>query len=122
MERPMDNWNDDRLDELSRRMDDGFKEMRESFKAIRGEMVTREEMKELIVSINVRFDTVDKRFDAVDKRFDAVDKRFDAVDSRFDEASDRSGRLEDRVDRLYYACVTLLVLLIASSIADTVLV
>ena len=108
MERPMDNWNDDRLDELSRRMDDGFKEMRESFKAIRGEMVTREEMKELIVSINVRFDT--------------VDKRFDAVDSRFDEASDRSGRLEDRVDRLYYACVTLLVLLIASSIADTVLV
>jgi hypothetical protein len=31
MERPMDNWNDDRLDELSRRMDDGFKEMREGF-------------------------------------------------------------------------------------------
>jgi hypothetical protein len=31
MERPTDNWNDARLDELSRRMDDGFKEMRESF-------------------------------------------------------------------------------------------
>lgn len=31
MERPMDNWNDDRLDELSRRMDEGFKEMREGF-------------------------------------------------------------------------------------------
>jgi ribosome assembly protein YihI (activator of Der GTPase) len=25
------NWNDDRLDELSRRVDDGFKEMREGF-------------------------------------------------------------------------------------------
>lgn len=103
----MDNWNDERLDELSRRMDSGFEEMRESFKAIRSEMVTREEMKELIASINVRFD--------------AVDKRFDGVDKRFDEAGERSGRLEDRVDRLYYACVTLLVLLIASSIANTAL-
>ena len=27
----MDNWNDDRLDELSRHMDEGFKEMREGF-------------------------------------------------------------------------------------------
>ena len=31
MERPMENWNDDRLDEMSRRMDEGFKEMREGF-------------------------------------------------------------------------------------------
>ncbi len=27
----VDSWNDDRLDELSRRVDDGFKEMREGF-------------------------------------------------------------------------------------------
>ena len=32
METPRDNWNDDRLDELSRRMDDGFREMREEFR------------------------------------------------------------------------------------------
>jgi hypothetical protein len=31
METPMDSWNDDRLDELSRRVDEGFKEMREGF-------------------------------------------------------------------------------------------
>ena len=30
----MENWNDDRLDELSRRMDAGFKEMREGFAQI----------------------------------------------------------------------------------------
>ncbi|TMK55540.1 MAG: hypothetical protein E6G51_12800 [Actinobacteria bacterium] len=36
MERPMDNWNDDRLDELSRRMDEGFEEMREGFARIDG--------------------------------------------------------------------------------------
>lgn len=32
------NWNDDRLDELSRRMDDGFKEMREGFDRLGREM------------------------------------------------------------------------------------
>ncbi len=31
MEDRRTNWNDDRLDELSRRLDDGFKEMREGF-------------------------------------------------------------------------------------------
>lgn len=31
MERPMDSWNDERLDEMSRRIDAGFKEMREGF-------------------------------------------------------------------------------------------
>jgi len=95
MERTVNSWNDDRLDELSRRMDDGFKEMREGF----ARMVTREEMKELIASINVRFEQIDKRFDQVDKRFD---------------------RLENRVDRLYYGCLALLVLLIGNSILGTV--
>jgi hypothetical protein len=108
MEDRVDNWNDDRLDELSRRMDDGFKEMRESFKEVRAEMVTREELKELIASINVRFDQIDKRFDQVDKRFEQVDKRFD--------------RLENRVDRLYYGCLALLVFLIGNSIVSNTLV
>jgi hypothetical protein len=31
MEDGVDRWNDDRLDELSRRMDEGFKEMGEGF-------------------------------------------------------------------------------------------
>ena len=47
MERPMDNWNDERLDELSRRMDEGFKEMREGFSRIEQrfeKVATREEM------------------------------------------------------------------------------
>ena len=34
MERPVDSWNDDRLDELSRHMDEGFKEMREGFERV----------------------------------------------------------------------------------------
>jgi ribosome assembly protein YihI (activator of Der GTPase) len=31
MESKRTNWNDDRLDELSRRVDEGFREMREGF-------------------------------------------------------------------------------------------
>jgi len=46
MERPMDNWNDARLDELSRHMDEGFKEMREGF-----------------ARIDQRFERVDERFE-----------------------------------------------------------
>lgn len=34
MEAKRTKWNDDRLDELSRRVDDGFKEMREGFARI----------------------------------------------------------------------------------------
>jgi tetrahydromethanopterin S-methyltransferase subunit G len=82
MERPMDNWNDARLDELSRRIDEGFKEMREGF----ARTPTREE-------VNGRFADVGKRLD----------------------------RLENRVDRFYYSCLALLVLLIGSSIANTVI-
>jgi hypothetical protein len=59
MERPMDSWNDERLDELSRRMDAGFKEL-------------CEEMRE-------GFARVDKRFEQVDKRFEQVDKRFERL-------------------------------------------
>ena len=86
MEDRVDSWNDDRLDELSRRMDEGFKEMREGF----ARMVTREEMKEMIAATNARIDHVDKRF----------------------------GPLENGVDRLYYGCVALLVLLIGNSIVS----
>jgi len=102
MERPMDNWNDDRLDELSRRMDDGFKEMREGFARIdkRFEtMVTRNEMKELIASINVRFDGVDKRFERVER-----------------EVKDGFELVHQRIDRLYYALVTALFGLVVSVI------
>lgn len=78
METEMGNWNDDRLDELSRRMDEGFKEMREGFE----KAVAREEIKELAAAQNARFD-----------------------------------RVENRLDRLYYGCIALLVLLIGNSIA-----
>jgi len=45
MEDRVDSWNDDRLDELSRRVDEGFKEMREGF--ARGDRDMKEGFAEL---------------------------------------------------------------------------
>jgi hypothetical protein len=50
MERPMDSWNDERLDEMSRRMDAGFKEL-------------REEMRQGFAQIDKRFEQVEHRFE-----------------------------------------------------------
>jgi hypothetical protein len=57
----VENWNDERLDELSGRMDDGFKEMRAGFDRLGKEMkegfgrVDRE-MKEGFLEVNKRID------------------------------------------------------------------
>jgi chromosome segregation ATPase len=61
----VESWNDERLDELSGRVDDGFKEMREGF-----------------VRVDARFERLDTRLDA---RFDKIDARFDKIDARFDK-------------------------------------
>lgn len=55
MEQPMERWNDDRLDELSRHVDEGFKEMREGFAR------------------------VDQRFERVEQRFERVEQRFERL-------------------------------------------
>ncbi len=55
MEERRTNWNDDRLDELSRRVDGGFKEMREGF-----------------ARIDERFARIDEKFDRVGERIDKL--------------------------------------------------
>lgn len=73
----VENWNDDRLDELSRRMDAGFEKM-----------ATKEEM-------NLRFDEVDRRFDEVSGRFGEVGKRFDKIDAQLLHITDRLDRMSN---------------------------
>jgi hypothetical protein len=55
MESKRTNWNDDRLDELSRRVDEGFKEMREGF-----------------ARVGAKFDRVDERLDRLGERIDKL--------------------------------------------------
>jgi histidinol phosphatase-like enzyme len=66
METPMDRWNDDRLDELSRRMDDGFKQV-------------NADMKEGFAQMDQRFAQMDQRFERMDQRFESVDQKFDRL-------------------------------------------
>jgi len=55
MEERRTKWNDDRLDELSRRVDEGFKEMREGF-----------------ARIDQKSDRVDEKFDRIGERIDKL--------------------------------------------------
>jgi hypothetical protein len=63
-EADMENWNDERLDELSRHMDAGFKEMREGFAKV------DQEMKEGFARIDARLSDLATR-----KEVQAVDDR-----------------------------------------------
>lgn len=38
MPRDRESWNDDRLDDLNHKVEEGFKDMREEFRALRSEM------------------------------------------------------------------------------------
>jgi hypothetical protein len=53
----MESWNDERLDELSRRVDDGFKEMREGFARVDARF------ERLGAQLDGRFNKIDARFD-----------------------------------------------------------
>ena len=64
----VESWNDERLDELSRRVDDGFKEMREGFTRVDKEMKegfarVDGEMKEGFVRVDAKFDKLVYRID-----------------------------------------------------------
>ncbi|MCW2989399.1 MAG: hypothetical protein JWM24_2337 [Solirubrobacterales bacterium] len=92
MEAMREAWTDERLDDLTKRVDEGFRESREDlrsfrievktdFASLRGEMDTRFEKAD--TAIGMRFDKVDTRFDKanteIDARFDGLNARFDAM-------------------------------------------
>jgi ribosome recycling factor len=56
-------WTDERLDDLTKRVDEGFRESRADLRQFRQE---------------VRSD-MDRRFNEVDKRFDKVEAKFDSL-------------------------------------------
>jgi tetrahydromethanopterin S-methyltransferase subunit G len=69
---PREKWTDERLDDLNKKVDDGFAdtkaEMRAGFARVDGEI------KELRREVNARFEKVDARFDALNDRFDALNR------------------------------------------------
>jgi hypothetical protein len=93
MERPMTEWNEDRLDELNGRVNDGFAKVDERFIRLEGEIkegfaLVHREMREGFVRVdgemNRRFGEVDKRFEGIDRRLERIDKRFEGFEGRLD--------------------------------------
>jgi hypothetical protein len=54
-------WTDERLDDLTKRMDKGFDEVKGEVKEVKGEV------KELRLEMNSRFATVEARFDSMQR-------------------------------------------------------
>ena len=91
----MESWNDERLDELSGRMDTGFKEMREGFARV------DREMKEGFAQINRKLDQLPTR-EEIDHRFAAVHRE---VNQRSDSTERRVDRVSGRLEHLIWATV-----------------
>jgi chromosome segregation ATPase len=95
MERPMTEWNDDRLDELNGRMKEGF------------------------ADVDKRFEQVDKRFEQVDEHFVRLEgemkEGFEHTDQRMEAGFER---INDRLDRLYYVFIVTLAGLAGTLLAN----
>jgi hypothetical protein len=81
-EADVESWNDERMDELSRRVDDGFKEMRVGFARVDKEMKegfarVDKDMKEGFARIEGKFARIEGKFDAkIDNLVGRIDKLF----------------------------------------------
>jgi hypothetical protein len=76
---PREKWTDERLDDLNKKIDNGFAavdaaiadtktEMREGFARVDGDI------KDLREDMNARFGSMEARFDALNARFDAFNR------------------------------------------------
>jgi hypothetical protein len=115
MERPMTEWNDDRLDELNGRVKDGFASVDKRFEKVDERFVRLEgEMKQ-------GFAKVDKRFERVDEHFVRLEGEMKDGFARVDrEIKDGFTQVNERFDRLYYVILVTIVGLAGSLLADNV--
>jgi chromosome segregation ATPase len=109
----MQNWNDNRLDEFSNRVEAGFSRLDGRLDRIDETLVDIKavlgRMDERLARIDGRLDGIDARLDRVDRLFEQIDKRFD---KRFAESTaaieglraaivDQNQETQGRVDRLH---------------------
>ncbi len=77
---------------------DEFARLLDEVRDLRIDMNRRfEHMEKRFEQVNKQFEQVDKRFEQVDKRFEQVDKRFEQVDHRFEQVDHRFDRLENEM-------------------------
>lgn len=115
MELMASRWNDDRLDDLEHQVDELGRRMDQGFALQRQELNARFDRME--AQFDARFERIvggfDDRFEAIDKRFEAIDKRFDKVDSRFEGVSKEIRRTQEMAIGLHATITRLSVTLLA---------
>jgi hypothetical protein len=70
---PRERWSDERLDDLNKKVDDGFADTKAEMRG--GFARVDQDIRELRSEMNARFD---KMNDSINTRFDAIHARFDA--------------------------------------------
>ncbi|MFN3396775.1 MAG: hypothetical protein ACK4Z9_08310 [Thermodesulfovibrionales bacterium] len=60
----------------------------------------RDEIKNLRIDTNSRFEQMDKRFEQMDKRFEQMDKRFEQMDKRFELMNERLSHIETDISQM----------------------
>lgn len=49
--------------------------------------------RELLITLKIKVEEIDKRFEQIDKRFEQIDKRFEQVDKRFEQVGKQIDQL-----------------------------
>ena len=56
--------------------------------------------REVIISLKVKVEEIDKRFEQIDKRFEQLDKRFEQIDKRFEQIEKRFEQIDKRFEQV----------------------
>jgi predicted nuclease with TOPRIM domain len=113
-EAEMTEWNDARLDDLGKKVDDGFAHVDRRFEQVdqKFEQVN-EKIDEQGQAMRKEFARVDQKFVKIDGQFERVGERFDEFGRRFDGLESGMVRINDRLDGfrriLFQAAVTFVV-------------
>lgn len=80
MQTMRESWTDERLDDLSGRVSDGFDRVEDQVHRVEGQVHrVEDQVRDLRGEMNARFEKVDERFDKVEAKFNA---KFDCVDDQ----------------------------------------
>ena len=103
---PREKWTDERLDDLDKRVDQGFADL-------------KAEMKEGFQRMEARFEAMDARFEKVDAQFEKVDAQFEKVDAQFEKIDAQFEKIGDRFYALNRTLLGGAVVIIATLVGGT---
>ena len=79
--------------------------------------------RELIITLKVKVEEIDKRFEQIDKRFEQIDKRFEQIDKRFEQIDKRFEQIDkqfEQVDHRFSDLISFLWMIVGIFTAITV--